>query len=776
MPSKHAIREIRIVDNDFSAEFAEAGIDRIEIITKPGSEEFKGNLAFGFSDESLNTRNPFAPVRAPYQSRSFNLVVGGPLSKDRATFFLDVGRNREDGNSLVNANVLDSDFNIRPFNTTQLTPLGGLDVSPRFDYQINDSSSLVLRYRYASNYARNRGVGNFSLPSRSYDVSGKRHTLQLTESSVINNKFLNETRFQYVRERRREGDDNTFPTILVQEAFTGGGPDVGLSLDNQDRWELKNFTTWEAGRHFLKVGFDVNSDWVTEASRDNFGGTFIFTGRTAPQLDANDEFVFGPDGQLVFVPISTIESYRRTLYFAHRGLSPLFIRALGGGPAILTLAGGETDSSVRQYEFGSYFQDDWRLRRDFTLSLGLRHEAQTNISSHLDWAPRASFAWSPGKNVSDRKTVIRGGLGIFYDRFSETYSLNANRLNGTNRQEFVVTDPAILDLFPQVPSVEDLVSAIPQTTYRVADGLRTPYTYRSSISIERELPWNFSAAATFSNSRSLHKLRSRNVNAPLPDGGQLPFPTSGPIFQYESSGVVDQQELVLHGSYSPTKDLSFWLSYARVNARSDTDGADNFPSNNYDLSNEYGRSRLDVRNSFYFGGWIQAKWKIGITPLLTYRSGIPFNITSGRDLNRDSLFTERPAFATDLSRPSVVATSFGTFDLNPIPGQRIIPRNFGEGPRFLIANLNLNKPFFINSEPGQSDSTRRKAFFLQNRPYFLMLSVQVQNLFNYTNSGAPIGNLSSSLFGQSLFPAGDWGFGSNQAGNRRISIYLSIGF
>ena len=147
-----------------------------------------------------------------------------------------------------------------------------------------------------------------------------------------------------------------------------------------------------------------------------------------------------------------------------------------------------------------------------------------------------------------------------------------------------------------------------------------------------------------------------------------------------------------------------------------------------------------------------------VTPLVLWRSNIPFDITTGRDSNGDSLFTDRPAFATDKTRPSVVTTRFGTFDLSPLPGQQIIPRNFGISPNFFIANLRIGKRIPLSKKTT------------------VTVSVQGTNIFNHTNAGTPIGNLGSRLFGTSTVSAGDWGFGSNQSGNRRLEVMLYFNF
>jgi hypothetical protein len=245
----------------------------------------------------------------------------------------------------------------------------------------------------------------------------------------------------------------------------------------------------------------------------------------------------------------------------------------------------------------------------------------------------------------------------------------------------------------------------------------------------------------------------------FPQRAVRPLGTPGDIFQYESSGVSKQNELLINLVYRANKDLTLWSTYTLSNSMSDTDSPDTFPANSYDLTGEYGRSGLHARNTMYWGGWIRTKGGIELTPLVLWRSQVPFDITTGSDTNGDSLFTDRPAFATDFTRPSVIMTRFGAFDLSPLPGQRIIPRNLGYSPGFFIANLRVGKTIPLGKK-GTS----------------LVIAIQGTNIFNHTNPGAPAGTLGSPLFGISNTSAGDWGFGSNQAGNRRLEAGLYVMF
>jgi hypothetical protein len=838
LPPKESIREIRINRNPFSAEYDRIGFGRVEIFTKPGTDKLRGQSFFNFSDESLNSRNPFAPTRASFQSRRYGGNLSGPLVAKRASFFLDFQRSETDDNDVINAIILNSAFAPAPFSQTVLTPARRTTFSPRLDYQLNKNNTLVARYSYEHSTATNSGVGDFSLLSRAFNTESTEQTLQMTETAIINQSVINETRFQYVRERTSQTGDNSQPTIRVSEAFTGGGSQVGQSFNNQDRFELSNYTSWVHGRHSFKAGARLRSVSVRDISEQNFGGTYTFAGGSAPLLDANSNVVLGADGLPVQISITSIERYRRTLFLRQPafGLTPAQIRVRGGGPTQFSIAGGNPQVDVSQVDFSPFFQDDWRVRPDFTLSLGLRYETQTNISSNLNFAPRVAFAWSPRSagRQGQQQTVIRGGFGLFYQRFAENLTMQADRFNGVNQQQFVITTgtlggPAILDLFPAVPTADQLTAfQIPQTRRQVAGDLQAPYTMQAAISIERQLPYRTTLSVNFISARTLHVLRSRNINAPLPGtfivgvpgSGIRPLGNAGNVFLYESSGRFNQNQLIVSANNRFTRKLTFFATYTWNRARSDTDGVGSFPANQYDLSTEYGRSGQDIRHRFFLGGSINAlPWGIRLSPLITANSGRPFNITTGRDTNGDTLFTERPAFATDLTKPGVVQTRFGAFDPNPVPGQGLIPRNFGTGPSFFTVNLRMSKTFGFGEVPAsaaaagaggggqggrgggggggggrrggggggrggggfggtEGGGTFGDATETPKR-YSLTVSINVQNLLNHTNEGTPTGNLSSPFFGQSNSTSGGFGFGGggNQAaGNRRIEALLRFSF
>src|SRR5262249_31567794 len=328
--------------------------------------------------------------------------------------------------------------------------------------------------------------------------------------------------------QERIGDDS-LATLQVQDSFTGGGSSIGPSANDQHRWELQNVTSFTKGAHSIRAGVRLRTTSETDVLRQNFGGTVSSAGAHGPEPDASDNVVPGPDGRPVLAPLTSLERYRRTLLFEREGLSPTAIRLLGGGVSQLQIVGGNPEAGVSQWDIAPFVQDDWRVSTSLLLSLGLRYETQDNIDSHVNLAPRVGFAWSPGKKgpSGTSRTVVRGGFGIFYDRFSEDLTLRAERFDGVSQEQYVVADPAVLDTITfdangnvaSLPSTEDLKAfAQPQTTWHVAPDLQAPYTVQSSLGVERQLPLNFTGTLTFISSQGRRLLRSRNVNAPMPDG------------------------------------------------------------------------------------------------------------------------------------------------------------------------------------------------------------------------------------------------------------------
>src|SRR6185436_19774090 len=130
--------------------------------------------------------------------------------------------------------------------------------------------------------------------------------------------------------------------------------------------------------------------------------------------------------------------------------------------------------------------------------------------------------------------VIRAGFGMFYDRFPLASTLTARRYNGIVQQQYVVSDPAILNLFPNIPSPAVLAAfQSSQTIQQISSDMRAPYIMQSAISVERQLPANTTIALTYANSHGLHIFRSTDINAPLP-GTYNPTAAGSGVYPFRS--------------------------------------------------------------------------------------------------------------------------------------------------------------------------------------------------------------------------------------------------
>jgi len=807
LPSKNSIREIRINQNPFSPEYDKLGFGRIEILTKPGSNKFGGSAYYNFANQFWNSRNPYAARKAPFMLHEYGGNITGPLNK-RSSYFFDVRRDDVSNGSIVNAIVLDPlTVNAVTFTDTPVTSQKRFGLNPRIDYQINQKHTLVARYAFTHSDINDAGIGGFNLSSRGVELLNTSHTLQLTETAVISATTINETRFQFSHYANETVPNSSDPALLVLGSFNGGSAQTGHAASTQNSFELQNNTSIAHGKHFWRFGARLREDKVTSISPQNFGGTFTFGGAStlAPTV-INPSSCTLPNNPTL-ASITSIERYRRTLLFQQFGCSSAQIRALGGGATQFSINGGNPSISGSLFDVGLFISDDWRVSPALTLNLGLRYETQNNIHDWKDFAPRIAVAWAPGATAktSKVKTVIRAGFGVFYDRFALANTLTALRYNGIVQQQYVVANP---DFFPAIPSMPlPAVFQTTQTIQRISPTLRAPYIMQSAVSVERQLPHNTTLAITYANAHGLHLLRSQDINAPLPGtfnplvpgSGVFPLGNGGPVFQMESSGLYNQNQLIAFLNSRYNKQVSFSASYVLNHARSNTDGLGTFPAKPYDFTGEYGSAATDVRHRFTFNGTLNAKWNIRLSPFVVVQSGPPFDITIGRDLYGTTLFNARPGIAFDPTRPGLIQTKYGLLDPNPMLNQPTLTRNFGRGPGQLMLNLRVQKIFEFGKgensgaastgQPGSGPRGGTPGVFTPTggpagpasqsagHRYSLTISMSIRNIINHTNPGPIIGNITSPLFALANQPSDAAGFGfSESANNRRLELQTRLTF
>ena len=767
LPPKSSIREIRVNQNPFSAEYDKLGYGRIEILTKPGTNKMHGMIMASGNDSAFNSLNPFVTSEPPYYSTFFLGNVSGSINRNASWFFSGFRRDNN-ANSIINAQLLDATTGgTYNYSSAVPNPQSRMDLSPRFDLQLSPSNTLSVRYMYDRQKSTNNGVSQFALPTQGYDALNQENTVQLSDTQVLSSRVINETRFEYIRDRDHQNPLNTTPTITVQGAFTGGGSNLGTVADAQDHYELQNYTTAALGAQSIRFGGRLRTVRDSNASTAGFNGNYTY---------------------------ASLSTYA------------------AGQPSQYEVTVGTPAAKVTLFDAGLFFQADWRVRKNFTFSYGLRYEGQNRISDHADWGPRFSFAWAVDGGSKPATTVIRGGYGWFFDRFQSANVLQATRQNGKNQLQYVIKNPT--------PGEAILASSLAAsdaapTTYSIAPGLSAPTNMQAAIGVEHRFGKSVTLSTTYINSRGLHQLYSDNINAFLPatydaetGSGVRPNGVNENIYQYQSGGIYHQNQLITNFSVRARR-LSLFGFYVVNFAKADTSGAAYFPSDQVDPKADYGRSTFDVRNRFLMGGNYTAPFGISISPFMVVNSGNPFNITVGQDLNGDNQFNDRPAYATAAST-NVIATKYGNFDIDPGGSQARIPYNSETGPGQFSTNLRVSKSIGIgprvegasgggfNGPPpgggggrgpggggppggglgpgGLSSSGGRPPMFDQGpaRRYSLNFTAMGRNIFNDVNLAPPVSVLQSPLFGKSNALAG--GFFSSPSSNRSIDLQLSFSF
>ena len=790
LPPKESIREIRINQNPFSAEYDKLGYGRIEVFTKPGTDKFHGQLQVNGNDSAFNSPNPFGGANQPgYYSTQFSGSIGGPINK-KSSFFFDFQRRNINDLSAVNAVTLDpATLTEVPIVEAVPYPRHRTNLTPRIDYQLSKNNTLTVRYQYYRDTENNDGIGQFTLPSQAYDSDSTEHTLQISDTQVIGAKIVNELRFQYLRELDNQLAQSTEPTLNILGSFDGGGNNQQNILDHQDHYELQNYTSIIRGNHTVKFGARLRGIRDANSQTSGFNGEFTFSSLLP---DAQEAACVPAPGSAP-CPIS----YATAIQNMGNTTVPIATQ--------LTYTRGSPPLVVGNFDAGLYYQDDWKVRSNITLSYGLRFETQTGISDHADWAPRFGFAWGVGGKSAPPKVVLRGGFGIFYDRFLEAQILEAERLNGITQEQFVIDNP-------QCPSLTDfssctgaVVPATP-TTYQISPRLHAPYTLQTAISVERQLTKVSTLNVTYLNSRGFDQLLTINADAPFPGTPCSPacaVPTAN-LYRYVSEADFRQNQLIANTNWRVGSKVQFFGYYVLNYANSDTSGVSSFPSNSYNISADYGRASFDIRNRFFLAGSFALPYNFRLSPFMVLSSGSPFDITTRNDLNNDSIFNDRPGLVSTATCPSSVTltptsntycTPLGTFNATPTAGEKLVPINYAIGPSHAVVNLRLTRTFGFGPKssgptgtqghggPGGGGHGHGPLFgggpmgipSGSDRRYNLTFGVSARNVFNKVNFGNPSGILGSRFFDTSNGLASNGPF-SNGAANRRIDLIATFNF
>ena len=774
LPPKSAIREIRINQNPFSAEFDKLGYGRIEILTKPGTDKLHGQFFIQGNASGLNTGNPFIQNVPPYNRIQYNGTVSGALSK-KASFFMSMEQrdNHDEQVYVYYPAVLDPTTNSYAISTTQTSgalanPHNHIDLSPRIDLQLGQNNTLTLRYQYFYD-SESGDIGSQQLPTQSVTSTSKEHTFQLSDSQIINDHMVNETHIEYRRALDSIAPVSTAPTISVASNFTSGGASSGSSLSHGDHFELQNFTTMTLGSQAIKFGAWLRDDREALNAFGNRNGTLVFT---------DDE-------------------YAQALTALANGQN---LSSLGSNIVNLSVTAGQTAYTANVFNGSLFVQDDWKVNPRLTLSGGIRWETQNHIADHNDWAPRVAVAYAlDAKGNKPAKTVLRGGYGIFYDRFGinrlmlatqqsihsgqvQISSQSASCLSGTS-----LTQIDFSGCLPTAPYTPNSLS----TLIQVAPGFHAPYTHQLGGSIERQVTKSITGTVTYLHSYGVHQVVTINANAYLPGTyqygsttltGTRPDPSLGIIRQYMPEAVFKQDQVIanINARISPNFNVFGFYNLAWAN----TDDAGGTASNSYNLQQDYGPASFVSRHMVFMMGNYMGPLGLRFNPFIVARSGRPFNFVSGHDLTGDNFLNNRPAYAPTAdcqppysTHPRYVQTFLGCLDTQPVVGENLLPMNFGAGPPSVAVNMRISRTFGIGPKvegqvggpmfggpgggprgggprgggpggglgpgglgggggrpPGMGGQT-------QAHRYNLTFTAQAMNLFNNVNYGMPTGTI-----------------------------------
>jgi hypothetical protein len=612
LPPRDQIQEVRINNNPYSAEFSRPGRGRIEIRTRAGSEKLRGNVGFQLRDDVLNARNAFADTKPPYQRRNFRGTLSGPLIKDRVSFSLSGRRSDAADSDSINAITLDG-----PFIVALTRPNVNQEFGGRTQISLPKNQTLTLNVEYGSRSRKNEGAGGFALLERGASSENNELTFRVSETASLSEHAVNEFRLGFSREASSTTPNAFRVAINVQDAFqSGGAPRQNEST--QHTTQLADLISWSRGKLNLKGGFQGNFAQYHTLSRDNFLGTFDFP---------------------------SLEDFR------------------AGTPTTFTVSSGDPVLDMAQFEWGIFLQSDYRVASNFMLSLGVRSESQNHISEAGNFDPRLGLAYSVNKS-----TVLRGGSGIFHQRLNANTVQSVLRLNGTRQLLTVIQNPSFPDPLAFGGAAE---LRLPNSLREDAPDLALPYTFNSSVSLEKRLPRGLFASVGYDYIRGVHLYRSRNINAPLPGQTSRPDPTRGNILLLESTASSRYHGLNININQRIGK-RSVYGNYTYSINMNDSDGPFSLPANSYDLRSEWGRSSDNQRHTAFLGFNTPLPFGIDGNTRIRATSSRPYNITTGFDNNGDTITNDRPLG---------------------------VARNTGTGPSFFQLDVSLRKTFSLRKTP-----------------------------------------------------------------------------
>ena len=586
LPPKGQIQQIRFRRNMFAADTHEPGFVSIDITTKPGIDNWRGSTSLGFRDASLSARNVFAPTKGDEQHQGYGFSLSGPLWKQHTSLALSA-----DGTDAFDTRTIVAQLPSGYFADSIRKPNHALNVTARFEHMLTKSQMLRAELQRNHTSTGNLGVGDFDLLERGYDQARTEHVLRASNAGAIGKTMYNELRLQWRADEVSFSPASIAPAILVLNAFDAGGAQLAGSRGS-NTVSITNDLDIATGRHAIRAGAQLDAGRYRTSELRNATGTFTFA-----SLDA---------------------------YAA-------------GQPTTYTRIVGNPDVTIAQAQAGLYVQDDIRVRKDLTASVGLRQEYQSHIGG-FNLAPRGGVAWSPFKSG---KTTVRGGGGVFFDWFDAQAYEQGVQLDGTHQQVETIVQPGYPDA-----ALGGRALALPAGRVQFASTLAQPRLTEAIAAVEQTLPGEIRLNTMVIRRRGANQLRGVNVNAPLANGAR-PDPFSGTVTEIQSIASTQFDAISLNLNYArPQQRLFVAANYMFGRSIDEADSPFGLPADNYNLAAERGPALGFSRHRFMSVANLPLKKRLRLGTSLRVQSAAPYNITTGRDDNGDTASNDRPAGVT----------------------------------------------------------------------------------------------------------------------------------
>ncbi|MCC6393031.1 MAG: TonB-dependent receptor [Bryobacterales bacterium] len=617
------VQELQVVTSGGQAEFGRALGGFVNVVTKSGTNTVHGDLYGYFRNQRFNAATPLSNDTLPMTQAQYGASLGGPMARDRTFYFGNFERRDLNQSGLVsispaNAAAINSRLDAIGFQGQRIStgiypnPVHLTNLLAKVDHSLTTRDQLAVRYSlYDANSGNSRGVGGLNAVTASAGLDSTDETIAVSNILTLSPRTVNETRGQITRGNLLAlPSDPAGPSVSIAGVAAFGRLSGSPAGRMNNLYEIADNLSHQVGGHAIRMGVNLLYNDTTITFPRTVKGSYSF---------------------------SSLANFRLGLY-NNAGYTQTFGNTVAG----------QTNPNI-----GFFAQDEWKAAPSLTLNAGIRYDLQFLDTIETDTnnvSPRAGFAWTP---FASRRTVVRGGFGLFYDRVPLRALANA-LLSSNNTTTLTSASQVSVNLSPAqtgAPVFPNILPALPSgalMNYSTMDRrMQNAYSTQGNVEVEHQIGQRGTLSVGYEHLRGLHLIVSMNQNAPTcvaagGNNGCRPNPNYANNNQYRSQ--ADSLYNGLHVSYQqrPVRFGSFRISYALSKAMNNV-GEFFFssPIDPYNIWRDYGRSDDDQRHRVVFDGalnspmrpartsWQKLSFGFQLSGMLQYYSALPLNITTG---------------------------------------------------------------------------------------------------------------------------------------------------